>query len=74
MTALNAIVYTALLHLKASLTSAEFPQELAAVQQLADKWTRELIERDRTRMDEDMFLGWIEHQEDISETNPYNWV
>lgn len=74
MTALNAIVYTALTELKSSLNSVEFPQELQAVESLAKQWVSELIEADKDIMDEDFALGWAERSDSSSEENPYDWV
>lgn len=76
MYAMNAIVYIALRELKMSMTSVEFPQEMQAIDALADKWKKVLIARDSARMDEQVELGWAERTASSANNteSPYSWV
>lgn len=78
MVAFMAIVHQALVELKSSLGSAEFPMDLQTINAMAEKYISKLIERDveRTIQNEDFALGVLERstRRETTTTDPYSWV
>lgn len=75
MVAFQAIVHQALVELKHSLSSAEFPMELQTITQMAELYISKLIARDIQKLNEEFELGTSEHPVlDQSPYNPYEWV
>lgn len=69
-----AIVYRALAELKASLNSIEFPQDLQTVAQIYPKYIQDMIDIDKTNVNEEFALGWAERTEGGYATDPYDWA
>ena len=74
MTAFMFIVYRALMELKVSMNSAEFPQELSGVSDAVKKYGAELIAQDVDMPDEEFEIGWAERSDGSVAENPYGWI
>lgn len=74
MTAFMYIVYRALLELKVSLSSAEFPQEIGGISDLVKKYAADLIAQDVEMPDEEFEIGWAERSDGNTVVSSYDWV
>jgi len=73
-TALFAIVYRALLELKSSLNSLEFPQEMSQLTPMAQKYASDLVSLDKYVVNEEFEIGWAETTEGGFREDAYGWV
>lgn len=74
MIAFYAIVYSAMVELKNSLNTLEFPQDLQNVTAMAQLYTQRLIERDKVIVNEEFEIGWADRScMSSADTDPYYW-
>jgi len=74
MVAFQAIVYSALVELKNSLNTVEFPHEMENVASMAKYYVGKLIARDFTRVNEQFEIGWAEKSDmGSTDSDPYYW-